>query len=261
MKPGLEQERSSSIKRWYSQIKRSFAVSKKNIKIYYNKGPVIIQGFLIPTMLFLAFTIGRQVKPMYVISGLLAMVLFFTAASIGPVVFPWETRQKTLERLITCPISIKTILLGDIWGSFVFGLIFSIFPLFLGILLFSLWATVNWVILILAIIVASFSFASFSIILSIPPTDNPGNIMIFTLSVKFPLIFLSALFQPVESAPYSVISPITYFIDIINYGFSGQSAFGPFGVVLDFFVLLLFGFGSLFLAFWAHEKILQKRFT
>lgn len=244
-----------------SLLKRSWAISKKNIKIYYNKGPVIIQGLLFPIFLFLAFTLGRSVQPVYLISGLMAMVLFLTAASIGPVVFPWEARQKTLERLITCPISIRTILLGDVWGSFMFGVLFSIVPLIFGLILFSFWSSLNLIIIILGILIGSFTFASFSIILSIPPTDNPGNIMIFSLSVKFPLIFLSSIFMPVESAPYSVFSPVTYFIDIINYGLSGETAFGALGLLLDFGILILFCIFCIAVAFKLHEIVLQKRFT
>jgi ABC-2 type transport system permease protein len=246
---------------YIEQIKRSLAISKKNIKIYYNKGPVIIQGLLFPAFLFFAFTIGREIQPIYLTSGLMAMVLFLTAASIGPVVFPWETRQKTLERLITCPISIRTILLGDVWGSFIFGMIFSFPPLIFGIFLFSLWEGLNLAIIIAGIILGAFSFACFSIILSVPPTDNPGNIMIFTLSIKFPLIFLSSLFMPIEAAPYSIISPVTYFIDIVNFGLTGESAFGSLGLFLDFIVLIGFGLSFLFLAFKLHELVLQKRFS
>ncbi|MEJ2294244.1 MAG: ABC transporter permease, partial [Candidatus Lokiarchaeota archaeon] len=104
----------SNLRAVLTQLKRSVAISKKDLRIYYNKGPVVIQGILFPIMLFLAFTIGRVIVPLYIISGLMTMVLFLTSTSIGPVVFPWETRQKTLERLITCPISIKTILLGSV---------------------------------------------------------------------------------------------------------------------------------------------------
>jgi ABC-2 type transport system permease protein len=250
----------SRLERFSSQIKRSFAIAKKNLRIYYNKGPVVIQGLLFPAILFFAMTIGREIQPIYIVSGLMAMVLFLSATSIGPVVFPWETRQNTLERLITCPISIKTILLGDIWASFLFGSIFSTVPLILGSIIFSLWNSLNLVLIIFGILVSSFSFSSISIILSVPPTDTPANTMILTVILKFPLIFISPLFMPIESVPTAIISPLTYFIDIINFGLSGVSAFGAFGLLLDFIILFLYGFGFLFLAFFLHEKTLQKRF-
>ncbi|TFG07770.1 MAG: ABC transporter permease [Promethearchaeota archaeon] len=242
------------------QIKRSFAITQKDLKIYYNKGPVVIQGIFLPIMLFFAFTIGRSIISIYIVSGLMAMILFMTSTSIGPVVFPWETRAKTLERLIACPISIKTILLGNIWSSFIFGFIFSFVPLILGVIIFGLWYSINIFIIIPGIILAALAFSSFSLILSVPPTETPANTMILTILIKFPLLFLSPLFMPIQSAPYSIISPVTYFIDIINVGLGEESAFGAYGLLIDFGILLLFGFFFLFLSFFLHEKVLQKRF-
>ena len=243
-----------------SQLRRSLAITKKDLRIYYNKGPVVIQGIFFPIILFFAFTIGRNIIPIFIVSGLMAMVLFLTSTSIGPVVFPWETRQKTLERLIACPISIKTILLGNVWSSFVFGCIFSMVPLILGIIFFGFWSALNLLVILLGIFVAAFAFSTFSLILSAPPTDAPHNTMILTILVKFPMIFLSPLFMPIQSAPFALISPLTYFIDIINIGLGEASAFGTYGLLLDFCILLAFGFAFLFLAFFLHGKTLQKRF-
>ena len=243
-----------------SQIKRSFAITKKDLKIYYNKGPVVIQGILFPFILFFAFTVGRNIIPIYVISGLMAMVIFMTSTSIGPVVFPWETRAKTLERLIACPISIKTILLGNIWSSFIFGCIFSMVPLLIGVIFFGIWLNINILIILLGIIVATLAFSSFSLILSVPPTDSPANTMILTIFVKFPILILTPLFMDIKAAPYGIISPLTYFTDIINVGLGENSAFGPYGLLLDFCLLIIFGFVFLFLAFVLHGKTLQKRF-
>jgi len=250
----------SKIDHLLDQLRRSFAIAKKDLRIYYNKGPVVIQGILFPIMLFLAFTVGRNIIPVYIISGLMCMVLFLTSTSIGPVVFPWETRQKTLERLITCPISIKTILLGNVWSSFIFGSIFSIVPLILGIVVYGLWTSINILIIFPAILTASFSFSSFSLILSVPPTDTPANTMILTILIKFPLIFISPLFMPITSDPIVLISPLSYFLDLINAGLGKTSGFGKYGLLIDFGVLLIFGFFFLFFAFFLHEKVLQKRF-
>ncbi|MHA1526854.1 MAG: ABC transporter permease, partial [Promethearchaeota archaeon] len=67
--------------KFFTQFKRSFAITKKDLRIYYNKGPVVIQGILFPIVLFFAFTIGRNIMPVFLISGLMAMTLFLTATS------------------------------------------------------------------------------------------------------------------------------------------------------------------------------------
>ena len=70
------------------QMQRALAIAKKDIRIYYSKGPVIVFGILFPVFLFLSFTIGRQLSFDFMIPGLLGMILFFTATSISPIVVP-----------------------------------------------------------------------------------------------------------------------------------------------------------------------------
>lgn len=258
--PAPEPRRTNPATFW-EQVKRSFAITKKDLRIYYNKGPVVIQGILFPVMLFLAFVVGREIIPIYITTGLVTMVLFLTSTSIGPVVFPWETRQKTLERVVTCPVSIKTILLGNMWSSFLFGFVFSLVPLFLGLTAFGLWAQVNVGLVIGAQALGALAFASFSLILSVPPTDTPANTMILTIIIKFPLIFVSPLFRPVPAEPTTLVNPLAYFLDALNVGLGDASAFGAWGVLIDLAVLAGFGFGILLLAFFLHGKVLQRRFT
>lgn len=42
------------------QLKPAYAIAKKDIRIYYLRGPVIIFGVLFPLFLFMAFMIGRD---------------------------------------------------------------------------------------------------------------------------------------------------------------------------------------------------------
>ncbi len=247
-------------KKFLIQLKRSFVIAKKDLKIYYNKPPVLIQGIIFPIILFIALTVGRNIHSLYLISGLMAMTLFLTSTSIGPIVFPWETMRKTFERVITCPVSIKTVLLGSLWSSFMFGVIFTSIPLILGAIFLSQQLIINLLIIIVGMILAGLAFACFSLILSVPPTDTPGNTMILTIVIKFPLIFISPLFMPITSSALTFISPLTYFIDIVNIGLGDLSAFGSLGLLWDIIFLLTFGFGFLFLAFFLHKKTLERRF-
>jgi ABC-2 type transport system permease protein len=241
------------------QLNKSIALAKKDLKIYYNKGPVIIQGILFPIMLFLAFTIGRKIMPIYIISGLIAMVLFLTSTSIGPVVFPWETRLKTLERLISCPVSIKTILLGNVLSSFLYGCLFSLVPLFIGIICYKMWNTMNFFILSSGILLAAFSFSSFSLILSTPPTDNPSSTMTLTVLIKFPVIFISPLFIDIQPKIIYLVSPLTYLLDILNTGLGEFSIFGKYGLLIDYGILLIFGLLFFHLSAFLHKKSVIKR--
>jgi ABC-2 type transport system permease protein len=253
-------EKKSKFQSFTIQMKRSLTITKKDLKIYYNKPPVLIQGIFFPTILFFAFTVGRNIEPVYLVSGIMTMVLFLTSTSLGPIIFPWETMRGTLERLITCPVSIRTILIGSIWSSFIYGVLFSSIPLILGIIFQSSSLVINYFLVIFAMIISSLVFSSFSLIISAPPARSPGNTMILQILIKFPLLFISPLFMPINSLPTAIISPLTYCADILNIGLGEVSAFGTFGLMIDLAVLLGFGFGFLLLAFALHQKTLEKRF-
>ena len=53
------------------QLKRAFAIAKKNLRIYYRRGPVVIFGLIMPFFLFLAFFIGRNMPIERLFTGLL----------------------------------------------------------------------------------------------------------------------------------------------------------------------------------------------
>ena len=245
---------------YLEQFRRSFAIVKKNIRIYYSKGPVIIFGLLVPFFLFLSFYIGRNMPVEALIPGLLGMTAFFTATSVGPAIVPWEARAKTLERLISSPISIWAIFLGDVLSSFLFGVIVSVFPIMFGWFIGA--EIVNPLILGFAIILATFCFASFSILLSAyPPTDTPAGVMMISSMVKFPLVFISGIFIPIEEMPpwgrtISSLSPLTYFTDLARHSIQGTSHYP---IPLDFTVLVAFTVVFFVVAIKIHERTMQKR--
>lgn len=200
------------------QFKRSLVITKKNIKIYYLKGPVIIFGLLFPLFLALAYVIGRNVSLRDILPGLMGMTVFFAATSVGPSIVPWETRSKTLERLLCCPVALWTIILGDTLSSFLFGFAISIIPLMLMLMLSI--ELLNFAILFLGLFVANFCFAALSVLLSAyPPTDIPATAIMLSSLVKFPLVFISGIFIPVDQLPpegtvVASTSPLTYFTDM-----------------------------------------------
>jgi ABC-2 type transport system permease protein len=243
----------------WQQARRSLAIARKDIRIYYSKGPVIIFGVFFPVFLFLSFTIGRHMTLDFMIPGLLGMILFFTATSISPIVVPWEAQARTLERLMSCPVRIETIILGDILASFVFGIGISLVTIILGLLL---GVTVSSpVVFAVAVILAAFCFASLGNLFSIPPTNLPSTVNMIASVVKFPVIFISGVFIPLDQLPgwgqaIAYISPLTYFTDIARNSIQGQSHLP---VVVD--LLALLGFTALFLAvaMKMHQRTMPRR--
>ena len=119
------------------QWRRLLSITRKDIRVYYSKGPVVISGILFPVFLALTFTIGRNLPTDSIVTGLIGMTLFFAATSVSPMILPFEAQARTLERLMSCPVSLEVIVLGDILASFVYGLAISLvliaIALFLGI--------------------------------------------------------------------------------------------------------------------------------
>ncbi|MFX1514052.1 MAG: ABC transporter permease [Promethearchaeota archaeon] len=242
-----------------THLQRSFVITRKDIRIYYNKGPVVMLGLLMPFFIFLSFYIGRDLPSTTLIIVIFAMTIYFSATSMGPAVMPWEARFKTLERLLSAPISLWSIILGNILASFIFGLVLSIVPFILS-LYFGV-DVIDPIIIILAIILASFCFSTFSVLLSIPPTDEVPQIMMLSTIIKFPLLFISGIFIPLnemsdESILLSLISPLTYFVDLLNFSILGDSYFP---VILDLFALSIFIIVFFVVSVKIHTKTAQKR--
>ena len=241
------------------QMRRSLVIARKDIRIYYSKGPVIIFGVLFPVFLFLSFTIGRDLSVDFMIPGLLGMILFFTATSISPIVVPWEAQARTLERLMSCPVRIKTIIVGDILASFAFGVGISLVTIMLGLFL---GVTISSpFIFAIAVILAAFCFASLGTVFSIPPTNVPATANMIVATIRFPVVFISGIFIPLSELPawgqaVAYISPLTYFTDIARTSIQGQ---GHLPVVVDLLVLLAFTALFLVVAMKLHQRTMPRR--
>ncbi len=243
------------------QIKRSFAIAKKDMLIFYLKGPVVIMGLLFPFFLFLAFLIGRNLPQDRLFVGLTAMTAFFTATAVGPTIIPWECRGRTFERLITAPVSLTTVLLGDFQASLYFGLAITFAIAIPAMLYFSL--GLEWAIFITATLIAVGTFSAMTILLSsYPPTDVPADVMMLTSLVKFSLLFISGIFVPLEKLPsygrlVSYVSPLTYYVDSLRHSLGK----GYLPLWTDFGMLVIFGIAFFFAGVSVHKRVLEERFT
>ncbi len=236
---------------------KCLAIAKKDILMYYLKGPVVIFGILLPLFLFLAFWIGRNLPLNFLLAGLLSMTVFFASTSVSPVIAPWEGQMRTLERLLACPVSATTIVFGDVIASLIFGVCMSFVPLLLAFC----FGFVPNPIVIPAIILAAFCFSCLGLLFSAYPTNLPSTVMMISSLVRFPLIFISGIFIPVQELPpwgkaVSMLSPLTYFTDVARASF-GMNPFLP--LYLDFIILAGFSIGFLASAIKLHERALLRR--
>src|SRR5665647_1619735 len=138
--------------RMYSDSMRSHVrsialVAEKDMRIYYTKPPVLIFGFLFPFFMFFAFYFGRSADLYTLFPGLAAMFVFFVASSVGPLITPWEKRAGTYERLLSFPVTVNTIILGDVVAGMLFGIIINVIILAIGTAVFGYAVSVTGVLL------------------------------------------------------------------------------------------------------------------
>jgi ABC-2 type transport system permease protein len=240
----------------YSELNAAWAIARKDMRIYYLKLNVVASGMLFPLFMFLAFAAGNTEGPLSLIPGLVAITILFSASSIEPVSIPVERRVKTFDRLISAPVSLHAIVLGESVSGFLYSLSIAIVVLMAGALLFGL--TLILVPLVIGVLLTSFCFATMGTLFAAYPTENPGDIMSMLNLVRLPLIFLSGVFIPLASLPsigevVSYFSPLTYGYDLIRCGFTGDSHFEP---VVDIVMLFIF-----ILIFQVAANRLYKRFN
>ena len=229
--------------------------AEKDMRIYYRKAPVLIFGLLFPLFMFVSFYIGRDISITDFFPGFVAMTLFFTASSVGPLITPWEKQARTYERLLSYPVTVSTVILGDMAASALFGILITAVVASVGIAALGV-AVTSIAVFAGAIIAGCVCFASLGVLLASPSSGSPPNIMMLSSLVRFPLIFISGIFVPLSGLSglrlaLSYCSPLTYLVDACNYAMGGESAFHP---AAD--VLVLVAVSAVFLAATRH---IQRR--
>jgi len=230
-------------------------ITEKNMRIYYFKGPVVVFGLLFPLIMFLTFFIGRNLDIVLFFPGFLGMMLFFTASSVGPLITPWEKREKTYERLVSLPVILESIIIGDLLAGAIFGIAITAIvfvacavPLHLPLM--------NAGLLALSFVIGSIAFAALGTLLASPTTDNPSNIMMLSSLVRLPLIFISGIFIPLSQLNgwewvLTSLSPLTYLVDLLHAALNGNAVY-PWWA--DTLVLM-----AVILVFVGCAKVIQKR--
>lgn len=223
------------------ELNASWAIAKKDVAIYYFKPNILVSSALFPLFMFLAFAVGRPAEPITLIPGLIAITILFSSSSIEPVSIPIERRMKTFDRLLSAPISLHAIVLGESLSGFFYSIGIACVPFMIGFVFFGT-IPVNLFPFIIGVILTAFCFATMGTLFAAYPTDNPGDIMSMLNLVRLPLIFISGIFVPLTSIPFpgqyvALCSPLTYGADLIKAGFEGTTLFHP---LVDIAVLCFF---------------------
>jgi ABC-2 type transport system permease protein len=239
------------------QLRSIALVAEKDMRIYYTKPPVLIFGFLFPFFMFLAFFFGRSADLYTLFPGLAAMFVFFVASSVGPLITPWEKRAGTYERLLSFPVTVNTLILGDVVAGMLYGIVINVIILAVGTAAFGYAVSVTGVVLMgVSLVLGAFCFSALGVLLASPASTNPSNIMMLSSLVRFPLIFISGIFVPIASLQgiaraAAYCSPITYLVAGFDLSLLGSSA-----IPLALTWAALIGFSVVFVAL---ARVLHRR--
>ena len=211
-------------------LKKSWAVSSKDMKIYYFQPAVLMFGLVFPVAIFFAFMIGRNVKAVNLFPGLIALTLFFSTTTVAPFSVPWEKMNRTFERLLFAPVSMVDAVLGKVMSASLFGLVICLFPLAIGLIFFGSHIA-DYGALVLALLLGNLCMATMGMLISTVNADTPPKVMMVLNVVRLPLMFISGIFIAIPALPLygrvlSWFSPVSYCADMLYKGLGFKDYFG-----------------------------------
>ena len=230
------------LQRLRDELAQAWAVTVKDMKVYYLKPGMIMFGFMMPFFMFFSFSVKREMAAAQGVARLLALTTFFTAAAAGPFIIPLERRLGTYDRLMAAPMSLLTLLLGKTAVGALFAIGTSAFALLVGAVAFGASIAQPWL-LVAGIFLAAFSFSALGLIFGSIPARNPGDVMMPSTLLRWGLLFISGVFVPLTemgtvARALAYLSPLTYAQDLMNHAVLGAGLLSPW---LDLAVLLLSG--------------------
>lgn len=241
------------------ELERSWAITVKDMKVYYLRPPALMFGILFPFALFFTFTVGRNIPSDRLIPVLAAQTVFWSASSIGPVAIPMERRMRTFERFLSAPLSLVAVLWGKTMAGVLFGLGITALATVVGIVGVGV-PVVNPAALAVGVLLSAMAFSAMGILFASIPTGSPGEVIVPLNLVRIPLMFISGMFIPLEQMPHagvyvSFLSPLTHTIDLLRNGMGGASHFGWLAnvCILSAWIVVFLFTGQIF------HRIIMKR--
>ncbi|MFT4891464.1 MAG: ABC-2 type transport system permease protein [Halobacteriales archaeon] len=149
-------------------------------------------------------------------------------------------------------------LLGDVLASAAVGTAITAVAVVGLIALLGL-AVPHPIVLGVGIALAALGFSSLGVLMATIPTDQTSDVMMLATLVKFPVIFVSGIFVPVENLPVwgqllAYVSPLTYLVQTTQYGFGHTT-----GATVWIAGLVVFLAGAFVLAVALHRRTLPVR--
>ena len=246
-------------------VRNIWMLTKKNMTLYVRKGPVLIFGLMFPFFMVLSWILGRAITLSQIFVGIVSMTSFFTATAISPVILPIETREKSLERLMSAPVSLIEILSGIIIASTIYSILIT--SLIAVIFLIPIFASVSSPLAVffvfLGISIMAILGSIIGLFFSAKPSYQTSDIMVLMNLVKFPLLFIGGVFIPLVAVPELVafiyfLSPVTFLTEILRNCVNEPTLIS---VELGFLGLIIWTVVAFIATLFIQKKTMVKRFS
>jgi len=238
-----------------SQLVKAFFISRKDIESYYGKPPLITWAILFPAVLILAIYVKDPATYLNVAPGIVAMTLLFGNTSMAAIVVTFEKRSGTLQRLLSTPVTHRTIVLGKAASAAAYGVATSLI-ITTGLVLFLDMSVPNPFVFGAGLFLGAGTFSFFGLIASVMVREVFEAMTLMNF-LRFPLLFISGVFMPIETLPVwvkpiAMVSPLTYVVELLRFGISGQSYFS------SLWVCAIVALGFLSVSWWIAGPVFRR---
>lgn len=201
------------------QLKRAWYITRKDMRTYYLKSPIISWGILFPLVMILAFYIRNPGDIRSVVPGLIGMTVLFGTTSMEAVVIAFEKRIGAMERLLMAPIAPPTLVVGKMTSGALFGLTTGCLVWLVSSVAWGL--RFAWLGVLVTILLGSVTFSLLGVVISLLMREV-FDAMTVSNYFRFPMVFLCGVFVPLaEMSPAlqtaASFLPLTYIVDALRH--------------------------------------------
>jgi ABC-2 type transport system permease protein len=179
----------------------------------------------------------------FLVPGIVGMTAMF--GSINETMsIVWDKSLGVFDRILAAPVSSTSIIIGKTMAGAVMGMISAIVLLLIGSLVFAVQFT-NIILVLLIVLLASFSFTGIGTIIS-GLASEPREAMMLSNLLRFPMMFLGGVFFPIDIMPNPLpyvarAMPLTYATEALR----AIQSWNPTVIAVDIIVLLAYTVGTM----------------
>ncbi len=177
--------------------------------------------------------------------GVVSVSVLFGTTSMLAVTITFEKKNRSFDRLLLSPISLELLMLAKTSGAILFGIANAFVPILIASFLIDLSAA-TWSLIIPSIVLIAVSSTFLGLFIAVSVSEV-FEAQTFSNFFRFPMLFLSGLFFPIERLPaflrpISYALPLTYGADILKSGFNETSVIPRYVsfIMLTLFCLVLY---------------------